>query len=125
MQSQYSLSGVIRLAYGLLANRPRDFAGLAVVYGSYNSDLRHAEEAQAVINPSVTVQSREMTVELIYGCTIRPRLLVQPSLQYIVNPSGDKSISNALSLGINLVVKFRGNCRFQRFLLMRDLVSLF
>jgi Predicted membrane protein len=51
-------------------------------------------------------KSREMTVELNYGWTVRPGMLVQPSLQYIVNPGGDKSISNALALGINVVFKF-------------------
>jgi porin len=94
------------VAYGFLPSRPRDFAGFAVVYGSYSSDLRRAEELQAVTDPTVSVQSREMTVELNYGCTVRPGLLVQPSVQYIVNPGGDKSIHNAFALGVNLVFKF-------------------
>jgi porin len=94
------------VAYGFLHSRPRDFAGLAVVYGSYSSDLRQAEELQAAADPSVSVQSRENTVEINYGWTARPGLLVQPSLQYIVNPGGNKSISNALALGINFVFKF-------------------
>jgi porin len=89
-----------------LPSRPRDFAGLAVVYGSYSSDLRRAEELQAVTDPTAVVQSREMTVELNYGFTIRPGLLVQPSLQYIVNPGGNRSIPNALAVGINLVFQF-------------------
>jgi porin len=94
------------VAYGFLRSRPRDFAGLALVYGSYSSDLRRAEELQAVTDPTVSLQSQEATVELNYGCTVRPGLLVQPSLQYIVNPGGDKSIPNALAVGINLVFKF-------------------
>jgi porin len=94
------------VAYGFLPSRPRDFAGLAIVYGSYSSDLRRAQELQAVTDPSISVQKYEMTLELNYGWTVRPGLLVQPSLQYIVNPGGDKSISNALALGINLVFKF-------------------
>jgi porin len=94
------------VAYGFLRSRPRDFAAFAIVYGSYSSDLRHAEELQTVIDPNVSVQSREMTVELNYGWTVRPGLLLQPSLQYIVNPAGDKSIPNALALGINVVFQF-------------------
>jgi porin len=97
-------SGLV--AYGFLPSRPRDFAGFAVVYGSYSSDLRRAEELQAVTDPTASVQSREMTVELNYGFTVRPGLLVQPSLQYIVNPGGNKSIANALAVGINLVFQF-------------------
>ena len=99
------------VAYGFLPSRPRDFAACGVVYGYYSSDLRRAEELQAVLDPSVRVQSREMTVELNYGCTLRPGMLVQPSLQYIINPGGDKSIRNALALGINLVFKSYGPSR--------------
>lgn len=94
------------VAYGFLRCRPRDFAGLAVVYGSYSGDLRRAEELQAVTAPTTSVQTQEMTVELNYGWTVRPGLLMQPSLQYIVNPAGDKTIPNALAVGINLVFKF-------------------
>src|SRR5262249_33597745 len=74
------------VAYGFLPGRPRDFAGFGVAYGSYSGDLRRAEEIQALTAPGVGVQSWEMTVELNYGCTVRPGLLVQPSLQYLINP---------------------------------------
>ena len=47
-----------------------------------------------------------MTVELNYGCTVRPGLLVQPSLQYLVNPGGNKAVPNALAVGVNLVFNF-------------------
>jgi porin len=94
------------VAHGFLPSRPRDFAGLAVVYGSYSRDLRHAEELQAVTDPTTSVQSREMTLELSYGCTVRPGLRVQPSLQYIVNPGGNEAIPNALAIGVNLVFEF-------------------
>jgi len=36
------------VAYGFLPSRPRDFAGLGLAYGSYSSDLRSAEETQAL-----------------------------------------------------------------------------
>jgi porin len=94
------------VAYGFLPSRPRDFAGFGVAYGSYSSDLRRAEELQAVTNPAVGVQSWEMTLEWNYGCTVRPGLLVQPSLQYLVNPGGNKSVPNALAVGMNVVVNF-------------------
>jgi porin len=94
------------VAYGFLPSRPRDFAGLGVAYGSYSGDLRHAEEVQAVTDPAVGVQTWEMTVELNYGCTVRPGLLVQPCLQYLVNPGGNKAVPNALALGVNVVFNF-------------------
>jgi hypothetical protein len=49
------------VAYGFLPSRPRDFAGFGVVYGSYSSHLRRAEENQALTNPSVSVQAWEIT----------------------------------------------------------------
>jgi porin len=94
------------VAYGLLPNRPRDFAAFGVAYGSYSGDLRHAEEVQALTDPAVSVQNWEMTLEFTYGCTVRTGLLVQPDLQYLINPSGNKAVPNALAIGVNVVVNF-------------------
>ena len=47
-----------------------------------------------------------MTLELTYGCAVRPGLLLQPDLQYIINPGGNKAIPNALAIGVNVVVNF-------------------
>jgi porin len=94
------------VAYGFLPSRPRDFAAFGVAYGSYSGDLRRAEEFQAVANSAVGVQSWEMTVELNYVWTIRPGLLVQPSLQYLVNPGGNRTVPNALAVGANIVFNF-------------------
>jgi carbohydrate-selective porin OprB len=32
--------------------------------------------------------------------------MMQPSLQYIVHPSGNKAIANALAIGLNVVHNF-------------------
>jgi porin len=97
-------AGVV--AYGFLPSRPRDYAALGVAYASYSNDLRRQEEFQALTNPTFGVQTWEMTVELNYGCTVRPGWLVQPSLQYIVNPGGNKAVQNALAAGMHLVFNF-------------------
>jgi porin len=94
------------VAYGFLPSRPRDFAGFGVAYGSYSGDLRRAEEVQALTGSAVGVQNWEMTLELNYGCTVQPGLLVQPSLQYLVNPGGNRTIPNALAIGLNVVFNF-------------------
>jgi porin len=94
------------VAYGFLPGRPRDFAAFGVASGWYSSDLRRAEEAQALAGPAVGVQSWEMTLELSYGCTVRPGLLLQPSLQYLINPGGDRAVPNALAVGMNVVLNF-------------------
>jgi porin len=94
------------VAYGFLPNRPRDYAAFGLAYGSYSGDLRRAEEFQASTDPAAAVQSWEMTVEWTYGCTVRPGLLLQPSLQYLVNPGGNKSVPNALAVGMHAVFNF-------------------
>jgi porin len=94
------------VAYGFLPSRPRDFAGFGVAYSSDSRDLRRAEEVQAVTDPTVGVQSWEMTLEWTYGCTVKPGLLLQPSLQYLVNPGGNKAVPNALAVGVNIVFNF-------------------
>jgi carbohydrate-selective porin OprB len=47
-----------------------------------------------------------MALEFTYGCTVRPGLLVQPDLQYLINPGGSRSTPNALAVGANLVFNF-------------------
>lgn len=87
--------------YGPSRSRPKDFVGFAAVYGSYSSDLRRAEEIQPTIRG---VQHFETTFELNYGWTIRPGLLMQPDLQYIVHPNGNERLPNALAIGLNIVI---------------------
>src|SRR5262245_39525010 len=94
------------VAYGVLPRRPRDFVACGVAYGSYSSDLRRVEEARALADATVSVQTFEMTVEWSYGCTVRPGLLVQPTLQWIINPSGNRAIPNSLATGVNVVLVF-------------------
>jgi porin len=94
------------VAYGFLPSRPRDFAGFGVAYGSYSGDLRRAEESHAPTDFAVGVQSWEMTLEWTYGCTVRPGLLVQPDLQYLINPGGNKAVPKALAVGLNVVLNF-------------------
>jgi carbohydrate-selective porin OprB len=48
----------------------------------------------------------ETTVEWTYGCAIRPGLVVQPSLQYLVHHKGTTAIPNALAIGVNVVINF-------------------
>ena len=45
-----------------------------------------------------------MTLELNYGWTIRPGLLLQPDLQYLVHPNGNTQVHNAVAIGMNIVL---------------------
>jgi carbohydrate-selective porin OprB len=48
----------------------------------------------------------EITIELRYGCTVRPGLVVGPSVQYLVNPGGNRTIPNALAIGATVIFNF-------------------
>jgi porin len=94
------------VAYGALAKRPKDFIALGVAYGSYSAVLQLTGQPDALSHISVIMRDFESTVECSYGCVIKPGLVVQPGLQYIIHPKGTAAIPNALALGVNLVVNF-------------------
>jgi porin len=94
------------VAYGPLTRRPKDFIALGVAYGSYTAGLQQLQQAETPPVPLLVTRSFESTIEWTYGCVIKPGLVVQPSLQYIVHPKGITAIPNALAMGVNLVINF-------------------
>jgi porin len=94
------------VAYGALPSRPKDFIALGLAYGQFSRDLRSAQEAQQAVTPFVVVQEEETAVEIGYGCAVLPGLLLQPDLQVIIHPNGDRSTPTALALGVNVVINF-------------------
>jgi porin len=99
-------------AYGPSAERPRDFAAVGIVYGSF----KNTPQGLLAATPLITPSSNEETLEATYGFVVRPGLLFQPSLQWIIHPRGNISISSALppgssvpnarAIGVNIVVNF-------------------
>jgi porin len=96
----YFSSGLV--AYGPMESRPKDFVSLGLAYGSYSSQLRSEQAADAAAKP----QFYEMTVELSYGIQVLPGLIIQPGAQMLVNPGGSPSTPSAIALGINAVLSF-------------------
>jgi porin len=94
------------VAYGPVPSRPRDFAALGVVYGSYSARLQQPGAVQTPAVGSIVMPNFEMTLESTYGCTLKPGLVLQPSMQYIIHPNGNKAVPNALAIGINVVITF-------------------
>jgi porin len=94
------------VAYGITRRRPKDFAAIGVAYGAYSDSLRQADRAVAAAGPFQGKREFESTIEWTYGCVMRPGLVMQPSLQYIVHPKGTTAIPNALAIGVNLVINF-------------------
>jgi porin len=97
-------AGVV--AYGPFLCRPKDFVALGAAYGFYSADLRSEQEMPQASDSTAVVQTNETTLELSYGIHARPGLLIQPALQYIVNPGGIATVPNALAIGTNLVMSF-------------------
>jgi porin len=104
------------MSYGLSPQRPRDFFGLGFVYGSNSRGPVLIPPVLSTEHIPLLVPPNEQTLELTYGFALRPGVLLQPSLQYIVHPRGIASIPNALpqgatvpnalALGVNTVISF-------------------
>jgi porin len=77
---------------GLLPGREGDTAGVALYYGGFSRD--------------VPGQTYEMVLEWTYAIGLTPWLTVQPDIQYVINPSGRRTIKDALIVGAQLVIQF-------------------
>ena len=86
---------------GIFASRPYDQFGIAFASaragGPYRSDL--ARQA-------TRVKQRETTWELTYRIQLNERLLLQPDIQVVQNPSMAAHLDNALVLGVRLAVSY-------------------
>ncbi len=87
----YLGAGLVRA--GVFAARPDDRLGIAV--------------ATAMISPTarrlIGLSRAETTFEGTYQIKLRDWLAVQPDVQYIVHPSGQAHVGNALVVGLRLV----------------------
>ncbi len=77
---------------GLVPGRPADEAGVAVAWAEAGSPYRRATVAAA----------REVTFEFSYRAQVVDLIVVQPDVQYVVNPGADPALKNALVLGLRL-----------------------
>jgi len=90
-------TGSIGLRYhGLINDRDDDIAGLAVT-------VNHAGDSYRYANSS---ERQEVDVEATYRAQITPYFAVQPTLQFIDNPSMDSTINNAWIVGSRFEVEF-------------------
>jgi porin len=80
--------------------RPYDSFGLAVASGGNGSDYRNLTVSQGSKS-----DSRETNFELTYRAFISDRLVLQPDVQYIINPGTDPALDNALVVGVRAEVK--------------------
>lgn len=78
------------LAYkGLCPQRPADIVGLGFAYLQIGSAARSLDvDTQSFGNVLFPVRNNETVVELSYQAQVTPWWILQPDLQYVVNPNG-------------------------------------
>ena len=81
--------------HGLLEGRDDDILGVGFAQGSF-SDMA----------TSTYTEDYESVVEVYYNTQVTPWLNVSPSVQFISNPGGDKSLSDAVVLGVRAQISF-------------------
>lgn len=79
---------------GLLPGRDEDEAGLAVSAAFASDRFRQVSVAE----------SAEIAIEATYNAGITEWLSIQPNLQYIINPSADPAIDNAVVFGFRIEI---------------------
>jgi len=78
--------------HGLFAHRPRDMAGLWILYGRFSEDLPE--------------QNSETVLQITYAAQATPWLFVTPNIQYVIRPDGRSEIPNAFVAGFEIGVTF-------------------
>jgi porin len=87
---------------GLIPGRDCDVVGLAVASAWNGSEFIRFSEDVAMTR----VDRTETAIELFYLAEILPGLILQPDVQYVVNPSTNPDVGNALQVGARLEVSF-------------------
>ncbi|MCF6330731.1 MAG: carbohydrate porin [Sulfurimonas sp.] len=86
---------------GLFSKRSKDILGLAVA-SARNSD-RYIGYIKSIGN---NIDKTETAIELNYNARITSWLYIQPDIQYIIDPSMDSSVDNALIAGLRVVLEY-------------------
>lgn len=86
---------------GLIPTRDNDTLGIGFGYAQLSNGARNSlqEEGSSPIGA-------EMVLEFTYQAQVTPWLVVQPDLQYIINPGGTTDLNNALVIGGRASVVF-------------------
>jgi porin len=99
---------------GLVPHRPDDKIGIAAAIARIGDNARGLDADVGFYsgNPSYPVRSSEAVIELTYQLQLKPWWMLQPDLQYVINPgagvlNADGAIrKNALVLGLRTFLNF-------------------
>jgi porin len=85
---------------GLLPQRPKDIAGLGVVYTHVSDDI------QPPPSDAPAPGSHESVLEATYLAPINDQCTLQPDIQYIMHPGANALHRNALVLGLRFTLSY-------------------
>ena len=83
---------------GLFPNRNKDILGLAVANAITSKEYRNFSAGSADVY--------ESTIELTYELALKDWFVVQPDIEYIINPSMDNNVENALIVGVRVTLSY-------------------
>ncbi len=83
---------------GRMHGRDQDEIGIAVASVGFGRAYRAANELAA----------RETSIEVTYAYEVKPGVILQPDIQYVVHPSGDLTLHNALVFGLSCRISLGG-----------------
>jgi porin len=86
---------------GLVPGRDNDTAGVAFGYAQLSAGAQGG-----IADGGGTPAGAEMALEVTYQAEITPWLVVQPDVQYIINPGGATDLPNAFVIGCRASVVF-------------------
>jgi porin len=86
---------------GLLPTRDDDTLGIAFAYAQLGNTARNS-----LIDEGSAGVGAEMALEVTYQCQVTPWLVLQPDIQYIINPGGTQDFGNAFVIGGRAAITF-------------------
>ncbi len=86
---------------GLIPTRDNDTIGIGLGYAQLTNGARNS-----LRDEGASPVGAEMVIEFTYQAAITPCLVIQPDLQYIINPGGSNSLNNALIIGGRASITF-------------------
>lgn len=95
----YAGGGIVS-SRGLLP-RCGDKLGFAIGYARNGNQWRDAAAAQ-----SIATDAAEIALELTWQIALGDRLMLQPDLQYIINPDTNPAVDDAIVAGVRIEVSF-------------------
>jgi porin len=86
---------------GLLPGRDEDKLGVAIAAANNSSRYKNL-----VADQGSEVDNSEVNIELSYSAALLPWLVIEPDIQYIVNPGFDPSLDNAFAVSLRFSIGF-------------------